>query len=88
MEKTDKSEFKPSVGSVRNIIEALILAGILWLGNSISTQSTAITRLQVQVSEVQVQLSGIPKLQSDVDRMQVSQAEHDRRIAKLESTGQ
>lgn len=70
---------------VRDLMGALIFAGLVWVGQSIERMSVATARLQVQLTEVQAQLAPLPQLQSDIDRMQVTQVEHERRIAKLEN---
>lgn len=66
---------------VRTILQGLILAGILWLANSINAQNTAITRLQVQVESVQASLSGIPDLNVRVTKIETVQADLMRRQA-------
>jgi hypothetical protein len=73
-----------SLLSLRVIIEGLAVAGIIWLASSVTAQNTAITRLQVQITQVQASLADVPALTERMAAMQVQVAEHDRRIGRLE----
>ena len=53
---------RPGIPWERHIqsgIGALIVAMMLWVGTSIQSQSVAIAKLQVQVSETQVQIASL-----------------------------
>ncbi len=84
-----------NMASIRVIIEGVAVAGIIWLANSFSNQNAAIglqnisiTRLQVQVTQMQVSLADIPALTRATIQVQSEQSDHDRRIADLENGSQ
>lgn len=64
--------------SVRTILEGLILAGILWMAQSMQQQATAMAKLQVQVDQLMVSVAGFPDLSTRVTRLEVvtSDLEH------------
>lgn len=77
--------------SVRTILEALILAGILWLVRSTSAQSEAIVRLQTQLEGMQhdngalaQQLAAMPAMAREVDKLGLRADDHERRLSELE----
>ncbi|TPG08330.1 hypothetical protein EAH88_11915 [Rhodanobacter glycinis] len=64
---------------VRTVLQGLILAGVLWVGTSLSSQNTAITKLQVQIEQLQMSIAGMPDLSSRVTKLETNQAELIRR---------
>lgn len=67
--------------SARVIVEALAVAGILWLARSVTQQNVAIAKLQIQVSA----LMDVPKIaqQQAVDHTEMADLE--RRVDRLEA---
>lgn len=53
--------------NLRTIIEALILAGVLWVGTSVNT-------LNVKMAEVQTQLADIADVKRRIGAVEVEQA--------------
>lgn len=70
--------------SVRTVIEALSLAGILWLASSVQSQNNSIVKLQIQIEMVQASLSGVPGLDSRVTKLETNQVELIRRVGRVE----
>lgn len=77
--------------SVRTILEALILAGVLWLASSTNDQAKATIQLQTQLAgmsdeirSLRAQLADVPNISRDLARLQVQLGEHERRISRLE----
>lgn len=60
---------------VRTVLQGLILAGILWVGSSLTSQNTAIAKLQVQIEQLQLTMAGLPDLSTRVTRLEVVQAD-------------
>lgn len=60
--------------SVRMIIQALILAGILWLARSVSEQSASIVGMQVQLADLKATLDDVPGMK---DRITLLEARAD-----------
>lgn len=56
--------------SVRTIIQGLILAGVLWVGGSIKSQSESIVELRTQVKTLQATLINVPDLTIRVTRLE------------------
>lgn len=67
------------------ILQALILAGVLWMASSIQAQNSSIVKLQVQMDALQTSLSGMPDLNRRVTTMEAQLVEEERRVAMLES---
>lgn len=65
--------------TVRTIIQALILGGVLWVGRSITTQSESIVKLQTQVDGLQLTLKDVPGLTSRVTTLEAAVKELNRR---------
>jgi hypothetical protein len=65
--------------TLRTVLQGLILAGVLWVGSSLSSQNTAIAKLQVQIEQLQLSISGMPDLSSRVTKLETNQAELIRR---------
>lgn len=61
------------------ILQGLILAGILWVGSSLNSQNTSITKLQVQIETLQALVSGVPGLNDRITKLEVNQAQLTRR---------
>ena len=80
---------------VRTVIQGLILAGIVGLVGMVIQQgrdqaqadrerSMQIATLQAQVANLQTMLAGVADLKQRMTRVEANQAEHDRRIVRLE----
>lgn len=76
-----------SITSVRVVIESIAVAAIIWLGTTVNQANLSIARLQVQLTEIQVSMADVPSLTRQVVQMQTEQADHDRRITRIEMTG-
>jgi hypothetical protein len=70
--------------SVRVVIEGLAGLAIAWMASTVSAQNTSITRLQVQVTQLQTTLADVPRMTRDLAQAQVQIGEHERRIGRLE----
>lgn len=77
--------------SVRTVMEGLILAGILWLGNSTSDQAKATIAVQTQMAsmsgeirDLRGKLDAVTAMNSDIAMLKVQVAEHERRIGRIE----
>lgn len=70
---------------MRMILQGLILAGVLWLAASISTQNSSIVKLQTQMETLQASLAGIPDLNTRVTKLETELTDQDRRVTTLES---
>lgn len=70
--------------SVRTVIEALSLAGIMWLASSVQSQNESIIKLQVQVQAVQATLFNVPGLDVRTTRLETNQLEILRRLGRIE----
>lgn len=73
--------------SARIVIEGLAVMAIAWMASTVSAQNTSITRLQVQVTQLQTTLADVPRLTHDLAQAQIQIAEHDRRITRIEDGG-
>ncbi len=71
--------------SVRVVVESVAVAAILWLAATVNQSNLAIARLQVQLTQVQSTLSATPQMLATVVQIQTTQAEHERRLAYIES---
>lgn len=80
---------------VRTVIQGLILAGIVGLVGMVIQQgkeqaeanrqsSVQIATLQAQVANLQTTLAGVADLKQRMTRVESAQAEHDRRIVRIE----
>jgi len=70
--------------SVRVVAEVLASASIVWLGHTVTTQTTAIALLAQQVTQLQTSLVSMPEISRELAQVQVEQSEHERRITRLE----
>lgn len=70
--------------SVRVVAEVLAAASIVWLGHTVTTQTTAIALLAQQVTQMQSSLVSMPEISRELAQVQVEQSEHERRITRLE----
>ena len=94
MQTSDPTPWR-NAASLRVIIEGVAVAAIIWLASSFSNQNAAmgaqnisITRLQVQVTQLQASLVDVPALTRATIQMQSEQNDHDRRIVDLEKGSQ
>lgn len=62
-----------------NILQGLILAGILWVGSSLNSQNTSITKLQVQIETLQALVSGVPGMNDRITKLEANQVQVMRR---------
>lgn len=77
--------------SVRTLLEALILVGVIWLGSSAQEQAKATVQTQTQMSamrdeirDLRDQLNGVPQIARGMAKIEVRMDEHERRINELE----
>jgi hypothetical protein len=77
--------------SIRTILEALILGGVVWLGNSAIEQGKNTVELQAKLTAMtdelrglSTQLSDIPAISRSMAKIEVKLDEHERRISRLE----
>lgn len=73
--------------SVRIVIEGLAGLAIAWMASTVTQQNTSITRLQVQVTQLQTTLADVPRLTHDLAQAQIQIGEHERRITRIEDGG-
>jgi len=66
-------------GSVRTILEGLILAGIVWMASSMQQQIVSIAKLQEQMSQVSATLANVPDLTTRVTKAEMQLTELQRR---------
>ncbi len=55
------------------------------MASSVNNQNIAITRLQVQVTQVQASLVDVPGITRQIAQLQTTFMEHERRITSLEN---
>ncbi len=72
----------PYLQTIRGILEAVIVAALLWTGNSLIDLKTQTAVVQSQLLAIQVSLADIPlvkteniKLRADVDQLKQEMAE-------------
>jgi uncharacterized protein involved in exopolysaccharide biosynthesis len=56
--------------SVRTILEAAILAALVWAANALTDTQKQIAVLQVNIANLQTQLAGVPQLEQRVTRLE------------------
>lgn len=83
MTEQDKPERQTSA-SIRTVVEGVAVAAIVWLALSVTQQNVALAKVQTQLMNMQTTLTGVPAMQQSVTTMSVVQAEHERRLEKLE----
>lgn len=77
------SDQAPRWQSLRTVLEAVIVALLLWTGRSLVTLQTQIAVVQADIQGLRGQLSDVPRLTSTVAELKV-QVERDRAdIAEL-----
>lgn len=70
--------------SARVIIEGLAVAGLIWLASSVTQQNVSIARLQTQVAQLNATLADVPRMSREIAAVQVTEAEHGRRLDRIE----
>lgn len=55
----------PALQTVRGILEAVIVASLLWVGNTLIDATTKMAVMQTQLASIQTQLADVPNLKVD-----------------------
>lgn len=71
--------------SVRMVMQGLILAGILWLASTVSTQNASIAGMQVQLVDLKDTLSGVPAMKDRITVLEQKQTDMMRRLEVSET---
>lgn len=71
--------------SVRTIMQGLILAGVLWLASSVSTQNASIAGMQVQLADLKDTLAGVPAMKDRITVLEQKQTDLMRRLEVTET---
>jgi hypothetical protein len=69
----------------RNLLQALLLAGILWLIRSVNSQNEVLIDLKARFDSLTVNANQVPDLQKSYSRLDVRVSNDERRLDILES---
>lgn len=64
--------------SVRTVLEAAILAALLWAASALTETQRQIAVLQTNIANLQTQLAGVPQLEQRVTRLEAIAEQRDR----------
>ena len=69
--------------SVRTILEALILAALMWCGNSLITTGQRMAVMSNQMESISKQMAGMPELGTRVTKLELRVEQHSADIQEL-----
>lgn len=69
--------------SVRTILEALILAALVWCGRTLILTGESMARMSVQLETLTAQMQGMPELGTRVTKLELRVEQHGADIQEL-----